>query len=588
MKNLLLKAFFFAFFAGSTVNAQTLIHYWNFNDETSVSSMLIANETIGDASINHLEVAGISAIVVGTGGNFEVENLNAQNSDVAGSHLRFNDPIGGGLEFILPTTDFEDIEIKFATRRSGSGAGDQLWYYSTDGGVNYTLFTTVQSIDGNPILTTLDFSVIAAANNNAEFRVKVEFAQGGGGIVGNNRFDNFTVSGVPFGTGGPSDPTLSVSTLAFDAFNQTLGFPSSPQELTVSGANLTSDIVITSSGDFEISFNGNDNFSTSLELPTPLGFIVGTPIFVRLNANSVGNSTGTLALSTSGADDILLSLEGSTNAPQTSLLYYWHFNTLVTPTDVTEIESDYTLISGFTATLTYTDPVEGNRDIDAYSPGSTLNAQMGATQGAAARVRNPSAMRSLSFDVPTTGAENIVFTYAVQRSNNGALTNTIEYALDGVNFITTGLSDNTQDVGEFEIWNTLSYDFSTVSGANDNPNFKIRIIWEDDNASNPSGNNRYDNITITGTVIQDDLNLSTFTKTAIQVYPNPALDVLHIQSDENIEQLFIFDGIGALVRKINQANDKAISLNTNDMAKGVYTLLVQTTSGYSQIKFIKK
>ncbi len=587
MKTLLFNLLLTVLFASSQLCAQDLIHYWNFNNETSVEAMLTVNESIGGASINHLEVAGISAIVVGTGGNFDIENLNAQNGDVAGSHLRFNDPIGGGLEFILPTTGYEDIVVQFSTRRSGSGAGDQLWYYSTDGGDNYTLFTTIQSIDGNPVLTTLDFSVVSAANNNADFRIKVEFAQGGGGLVGNNRFDNFTVNAIVFGSGGPSEPSISVNTSVLVAFEQTLGFASSPQELTLSGANLTGDISIVVTGDFEISFNASEDFSSTLELPAPLGFIVGTPVFVRLNANAEGTSTGTLTFSTVDADDITFPLEGTTSAPQTALLYYWHFNTLVTPTDVTVIDADFTLIAGFTGSFEYTDPVAGQRDIDAYSPGTLLNTQMGATQGAAARVRNPAALRSLVFDVPTTGAENIVFTYAVQRSENGSQSNTIEYSLDGTTFIDAGLANSTQDVANFEVWQNLTYDFSSIEGANDNENFKIRINYNHASAANPSGNNRYDNITITGTLLQSDLGLFDLSVNAIRVYPNPAHDAIAVSSENGMQQLFVFDALGALVLQFEQINGAELSFDVSTLEAGVYTILVQTTTGYNQIRFVK-
>ncbi len=587
MKALLFNLFCTVVLTSSQLCAQDLIHYWNFNNEASAEAMLTVNESIGGASINHLQVAGISAIVVGTGGNFDIENLNAQNGDIAGSHLRFNDPIGGGLEFLLPTTGYEDVVVQFATRRSGSGAGDQLWYYSIDGGTNYTMFTTIQSIDGNPVLTTLDFSVVAAANNNADFRVKVEFAQGGGGLVGNNRFDNFTVNANVFGSGGPSEPSISVSPSALVAFEQTLGFASSPQELSLSGANLTGDISIVVTGDFEISFDASANYSASLELPTPLGFIIGTPVFVRLNNNAVGASTGTLTFSTVDADDITYTLDGTTTAPQSSLLYYWHFNTLVTPTDVTVIDADYTLIAGFTGSFEYTDPVEGQRDIDAFSPGTLLNIQMGETQGSAARVRNPAALRSLVFDVPTTGAEDIVFTYVVQRSENGSQSNTVEYSLDGTTFIAAGLSNNTQDVVDFEVWQNLVYDFSGIAGANDNDNFKIRITFNHASAGNPSGNNRFDNITLTGTLLQSDLGLLESGETSIQVFPNPASDALAIIADAQIQQLYVFDAVGALVLQIEQINGSELSFDVSGLESGVYTVLVQATTGYSQIRFVK-
>jgi hypothetical protein len=57
-------------------------------------------------------------------------------------------------------------------------------------------FTTILPNNGDPALATLDFSAIAAADNNANFKLKVEFAVGTGGPAGNNRFDNFTTEGA--------------------------------------------------------------------------------------------------------------------------------------------------------------------------------------------------------------------------------------------------------------------------------------------------------------------------------------------------------------------------------------------------------
>jgi hypothetical protein len=105
---------------------QNLVHYWNFNNSASVATITTPSQTIGGASLVAI-AGGISAIdfAGGTGQNFNLLNLNARNSDAFGTHLRFNDPIGGALVFTLPTSGYENIVVKFATRRSGSGAGTQ-------------------------------------------------------------------------------------------------------------------------------------------------------------------------------------------------------------------------------------------------------------------------------------------------------------------------------------------------------------------------------------------------------------------------------------------------------------------------------
>lgn len=189
---------------------QTLLHYWNFNNNASVATITAPSQTaIAGASLT-ANLSGITAVdfAGGTGQNFNVLNLNARNSDASGTHLRFNDPIGSSLVFSLPTTGYENAIVKFATRRSGSGAGTQVWSYSTDG-TNYTFLQNVTPNNGDPGLATLDFSSIPATDNNPNFKLKVEFQQGAGGIVGNNRFDNFTAEGTVVVGGDTTAPTVA-------------------------------------------------------------------------------------------------------------------------------------------------------------------------------------------------------------------------------------------------------------------------------------------------------------------------------------------------------------------------------------------
>ena len=191
---------------------QNLVHYWNFNNNSSVNAITTVSQTlVTGASITAI-AGGTSQIdfAGGTGQNFDVLNLNAQNGDASGTHLRFNDPIGGSLEFALPTTGFENIIVQFSTRRSAQGAGNQLWSYSVDG-INYIALTTINPISGNPELASLDFSAITGADNNPNFKLKVTFEQGTGGTGGNNRFDNFTVDGNVIGGGDSFAPIVTMT-----------------------------------------------------------------------------------------------------------------------------------------------------------------------------------------------------------------------------------------------------------------------------------------------------------------------------------------------------------------------------------------
>ncbi len=199
-----------AFFLQGNIFGQTsLIHYWNFNNNTSAATITTPTSTLTGGSMAAF-VGGTTEVdfAGGTGQNFNVDNLNARNGDASGTHLRYNIPIGGNLQFNLPTTGYNNVVVKFTTRRSGSGAGTQTWTYSIDG-TTFLPYQTVAPLDANPQLITFDFTSIAGVANNPNFKLKVEFAAGAGGTVGNNRFDNFTVDATAVSGTDTTPPTVA-------------------------------------------------------------------------------------------------------------------------------------------------------------------------------------------------------------------------------------------------------------------------------------------------------------------------------------------------------------------------------------------
>jgi len=185
-------------FISKISTAQSLLHYWNFNTTSSYSAHITSNTSvISGAALDTLKY-GIGTSIIdhlnGTGQGFDANNFNTRNSDVAGNHLRFNNPIYGGLRFSLPTTGYKDIVVKYSSLRSGSGAYLQFIHYTTDG-TNYILFDTIRPTT-TATLYTLDFTNKTNVKDNSNFKVRITFGQGGGGVAGNNRIDNFTMEGV--------------------------------------------------------------------------------------------------------------------------------------------------------------------------------------------------------------------------------------------------------------------------------------------------------------------------------------------------------------------------------------------------------
>lgn len=222
-----------ALFHGAVSGQSTLLHYWNFNNNASVAAITTPTSTLLNGSITATSTGtGSNDTFIdfagGTSQNFNIDNFNARNGDASGTHLRYNYPINGNVQFNLPTTGYNNVVVKFSTRRSGSGAGNQNWSYSLDG-TTFVPYQTVTSQDANPQLITFDFSNVTGVSNNPNFKLKVEFAQGGGGAVGNNRFDNFTVDATSVGGTDTTPPTVAYLPAnnvnnAFTTVNPTITF----------------------------------------------------------------------------------------------------------------------------------------------------------------------------------------------------------------------------------------------------------------------------------------------------------------------------------------------------------------------------
>lgn len=311
INNYLLKGSVIAtFFFQSSLFGQTLIHYWNFNNNTSAATVTTPTSTMVNGSLAAL--AGGTSIIDfagGTGQNFSLQNLNARNGDGSGTHLRFNNPIGGALQFNLPTTGYNNVIIKFTTRRSGQGAGTQAWSYSTDGNT-FIPFQTVSPQDADPQLVTLDFSAIQLANNNPNFKLKVEFSATGGGTGGNNRFDNFTVDATPAGSLDTTPPTVTYlpansTNNASTTVNPTLSFNENIRLTDNSAINNSNaqnliDFRLGNSSGTQVPFTTTFTNNTITVIPAS-GLVPGQTYYLALKPNMVEdfNDNGITAVTSS-------------------------------------------------------------------------------------------------------------------------------------------------------------------------------------------------------------------------------------------------------------------------------------------------
>ncbi len=187
------------------------------------------------------------------------------------------------------------------------------------------------------------------------------------------------------------------------------------------------------------------------------------------------------------------------------LVHYWHFNEMSGET-VTEVPSDFSA-PGLVALITYPGTGDGYMDARTHreaDPVSNTNLRMGqaANQGAVLRARNPAITRELLFDIPSTGFSDLVFTLVTTRSENGSQEQQVQISFDGgSNWTDVDEPYYIPSLPENEGYVLREFDLSEFEQANDNPNLKIRILFEGAGSDNPTGNNRFDNITLDGVPI---------------------------------------------------------------------------------------
>ena len=306
-----------------------------------------------------------------------------------------------------------------------------------------------------------------------------------------------TVTAIP-------DPTITVSVTTLSGFSYIVGAgPSEELSFTVSGTYLTGDIVVTAPTSYEVS--GDDvTFTGSVTLTAAKLDVAETTLYVRLKSGlAIGHYAENLTVSTAGATDETIALSGDVLTDQVPFCH-WNFNT-DPPTAPANWTAPIASDSG-DGELTYT-----FTNATSYA-GNTLNAAFGdAAGGSFAPVAGTGTVNNgeeLVLAVDTTDRENIVMSYATRGTATGFSSQTIYYSLNGgTNYI---LFDTLNGMN-VTTWTVQTLDFSAITGANDNPNFMVKIVL--DGATSDSGNNRFDNILFFGDEPINPVELASFTAT---------------------------------------------------------------------------
>ena len=137
------------------------------------------------------------------------------------------------------------------------------------------------------------------------------------------------------------------------------------------------------------------------------------------------------------------------------------------------------------------------------------------------------------------------------------------------------------------VWQDIVFDFSEKSGA-----YPIVAFMPDveDLVSTEDRIIYFDDIVVNNIATPQTLGVkANVLSSKISVYPNPAKEVLRVQTSESLSSATIYSLDGRKVSTINKLDKGATTINTSNLSKGVYLINFIATSGANLTQqFIKQ
>lgn len=251
-----------------------------------------ANPSLGEVEINSLGATQESVNLEGEIQSFGSGVINTTPNELTGFVQTLGSPSPEQVFEVTASSLSDDLVLTVTAGEyeisdiSGAGFGNSL-----------TLIPINGEIPATDIYVRLNGAAVSNPENGA-----IELAS-----IGTNN-EQVLLEGEIVQA---SVPVLTVSPNQLSGFEQELGAPSAEQTFEVSGADLTDDINLSVTGDYEISLTTGTNFTNTLSIPHTGGIVGATTIYVRLNGVLVADpSTGEVTVSTPGAVSEVVTLDG--------------------------------------------------------------------------------------------------------------------------------------------------------------------------------------------------------------------------------------------------------------------------------------
>lgn len=225
-----------------------------------------------------------------------------------------------------------------------------------------------------------------------------------------------------------------------------------------------------------------------------------------------------------------------------------------------------------------------------YRPGANNNVKFADANIRGIQVKQPfrknGLENTLTFHLPTINLEKINVSFAAE--TDGAAERLLIDYWNGQQWTAAGLKDSVFTLGS--AYALAAVDFSQVSIADNNPDFKVRIRFDGSNMEEDSGLRvHFNNVAVDGEekIVSGLPSVSGIPVHTLTAYPNPAQNDLTIASDEAMKSITIFNMYGQLVKTVNDAGE-SYNLSLETLPVSVYFVRVQWQNQEKTIRVIKQ
>jgi hypothetical protein len=371
---------------------------------------------------------------------FNSTTLNNTSSISNTSYIEFSATANSG--YILNITS-----VSFLRQGSNTAPNQMEVRYSTDGFSTSTTWGSAPVTPTSGTTATWDFADFSTGNGGSvTFRIypygttRCDLAVGAASSTGTFRVDNVTINGSV----SAAAPTITGATTA-TAFSTTYGTASAVQSFSISGSNLTANLVATAPTGFEVSSDGTTYGSTATF--TQSGGSASGTLRIRLKADAAVTGTynsQNIVLSSTGATNVNIATASSGNAVSAKDL-------TITGLSASDKNFDGATTVSISGTATYSGLVNS----ESFSPSDVVtwafpDANVGSNKTLTRTgsysapstnytVTQPSLTASINAIVPTVptitgitpGNNQLSVAFTAPSSNGGASISNYEYSTNG-------------------------------------------------------------------------------------------------------------------------------------------------------------